>query len=499
MVDNQRRRLLGLTGTALITGVAGCGGTSEDNAESGNGGTEVSNEDTDGESSQDQDAVIEFLEQEGIQTVPIVTEESSQNTSSIEVEVEDADGLENVLLQYNDSHRDQPLTLYDRSKGEFEQGVNGEIVPISEEFPQTIIAPNTGEFYIEVTDTNGNTTTRTQPIEKDLSKSFRADRKRKQEGDIGNYSTERNWDNTVTDTERLRETQQRVLQEQAYTPLVEKILSGEDVDTTGNVYPNWEGEDRGFFDQDKVKNEDDFEQLIKWYLPAIYDHDDDNYGQAPSSRNDRFAATLETLINEHHPEAEAVSTSVKSLPDHGIFGVQDQNNEEFYLVDTTASSPQFDPAIGKIGEFITSEGYGRDDLWDPFHKFAPGKPSFGTYEGKSRKSSAGLYHFVSKGANVEMQGEEPEGRVFITDEWMNDAYQVLRNGGSIQPITDPIEEVFYNHQTNSKDQDIGIYGTLDDTRIAVTDKEEVYDAVMYDPDQAPGIPEIENMLESVPV
>ncbi|KAB7514595.1 hypothetical protein DM867_05605 [Halosegnis rubeus] len=495
MVDKQRRKLLGLTGTALATGLAGCGGNSDGSVESGNSGTEDGNEDTGGESSQDQEAVIEFLDREGIQTVPIVTEETSENTASIELEVEDPDGLENILFQYNDSHRDQPFTIYDKARSEFE---NGTSISTSEEFPQKVIAPNTGEFYIEVKDTNGNTTTRTEPIE-GLNSSFRADRKRKQEGKIGNYNTDRNWDNIVTDTERLRETQQRVLQEQAYTELVNQVMNGEDFEAGGRGFPNYdlsgENSDPGFFDQDAVKNEDDFETLVRWYLPAIMDHDRQNYGSAPSSRNDRFAATLETLINEHHPEAEAVSTSVKSLPDHGIFGVQEQNNEEFYLVDTTAASPQFEQAVAQINDgFITSENGNRSELWEPFHDFSPGKPSFGTYEGKSRKSLAGLYHFVSKGADVEIQGKEPEGRVFMTDEWMNEAYQVLRNGGSIQPITNPIEELFYNHQTNGRDDDIGIYGTLDDTRIAVTDNEEVYETVMYDPNQAPGIEEIENML-----
>lgn len=327
-----------------------------------------------------------------------------------------------------------------------------------------------------------------------LGNSFRADQKRKQEGNIGNYNTDRNWDNIVTDTERLRETQQRVLQEQAYTPLVEKILNGEDVDTTGNIYPNWEGEDRGFFDQDKVKNEDNFENIIQWYLPAIMDHDDDNYGQAPSSRNDRFAATLETLINEHHPEAEAVSTSVKSLPDHGIFGVQDTNNEEFYLVDTTIVSAQTEPAVGRIGEFITSEGYGRDDLWDPFHKFEPGKPSFAVYEGTKGKAMIGLSNFVTKGSRFEIGQKDANGGIFMTDEWLDEAYGILRNGGSIQPITDPIEEAIYEHRTQDEANNVGIYGTIDDTRIAVTDNQEIYETVNYDPDQALGIKEIENML-----
>ena len=496
MVDTQRRKLLTLTGTAVATGLAGCGGNSEDNAAEGQaqGDGDDGNENTGEEASPDQEAVIEFLERNNIQTVPIVTEDPAEKIAGVEIEVEDPDGLENVVLNYNDSHRDEPFTIYDEARSEFENSEGGELVSISKEFPQTLIAPNTGEFYIEVTDVNGNTTTRTEPIE-GLESSFRADRKRKQEGNIGNYNTNRNWDNTVTDTERLTETQQRVLQEQAYTPLVEKILNGEDVESTGNLYPNWEGEKDGFLDQDAVKNEDDFETLVRWYLPAVYDHDDDNYGTAPSSRNDRFAATMETLINEHHPEAEAVSTSVKSLPDHGIFGVQDTKNEEFYLVDTTAGSPQFDQAVAQINDgFITSENGNRSELWEPFHDFKPGKPDFAVYEGTKSKAMIGLSNFVTKGSRFEIGQEDAKGGIFMTDEWLDEAYGILRNGGSIDPITDPIEEAIYEHRTQTEANNVGIYGTLDDTRIAVTDNEKVYETVMYNLNQAPGTEEIENML-----
>ena len=82
----------------------------------------------------------------------------------------------------------------------------------------------------------------------------------------------------------------------------------------------------------------------------------------------------------------------------------------------------------------------------------------------------------------------------MTDKWLDEAYGILRNGGSIQPITEPVEDMIYERETNGQDNIVGIYGTLDDTRIAVTDNEEVYKTVMYDPNQAPGIEEIENML-----
>jgi hypothetical protein len=77
---------------------------------------------------------------------------------------------------------------------------------------------------------------------------------------------------------------------------------------------------------------------------------------------------------------------------------------------------------------------------------------------------------------------------------MDDAYNVLRNGGSIDPIVEPIEEVLYNAPELEENTNIGIYGTLDDTRITVTSDEEIYETVMYDETTTPGIEEIESML-----
>lgn len=493
-MDKQRRKLLGLTGTALATGLAGCGGDSDGSVESGNGGPEGSNEDVDGESFQDQDAVIEFLEQEGIQTIPIVTEETSKNTASIELEVGDADGLENILLQYNDSHREEPFTIYDKSSGDFEEGVGDEMVPISEEFPQTILAPDTGEFYVGVTDVNGNTTTRSEPIDPEGTGSHRIDRKRKQDQDseiqdIGNYSTDRNWDNQVTNTQEIKELQQKWTNEAAYTPVIEQVMTGEDLSPGNKIFPNWDGEDDGFFDQDTVKNEDDFETLLRWYLPLIKHHDRQNYGVGPSSRFANFAATMETLLNEHHPQAQAQTTGVNSLPGHGIFGVQDIKNEEFYLIDTTSPSAGADTAVGRIGDFITSEGKSRDNLWDPYHDFKPGPVRGHTYEVKSETAMSGLMLFAQN-ENLENVYED----LFMTDEWMDDAYQILRNGGSINPIVEPIEEIISQASKKESEGKNGIYGTLDDTRTLNDETGEIYEAVMYEANQTPGIEEIENML-----
>lgn len=495
MVDTQRRKLLTLTGTAVATGLAGCGGNSEDNAaeRQAQGNGDDGNENTGGEASPDQEAVIEFLERNNIQTVPIVTEDTAEKIAGIEIEVEDPDGLENVVLNYNDSHREGPFTIYDRARSEFE---NGTSVSISEEFPQTVIAPNTGEFYVELTDTNGNITTQTEPIDPEGTGSHRIDRKRKQDQDseiqdIGNYSTERNWDNQVTNTQEIKELQQKWTNEAAYTPLIEQVMTGEDLSPGNKIFPNWDGEDDGFFDQDTVKNEDDFETLLRWYLPLIKHHDRQNYGVGPSSRFANFAATMETLLNEHHPQAQAQTTGVNTGGGHGIFGVQDTKNEEFYLVDTTSPSAGADTAVGRIGEFITSEGKSRDNLWDPYHDFKPGPQGNLHYEGKSEIAMSGLFNFVeNKVGNRQLDYES----FFFTDEWMDDAYQILRNGGSINPIVEPIEEIISQASKKESEGKNGIYGNLNDTRTLNDKTGKIYETVMYNPNQTPGTNEIENML-----
>jgi hypothetical protein len=484
----NRRNFIEATGAAALTGLAGCAGDDSNPPNQEQTDTQTPTETT---SEQNEPAQIEFLESHGIQILPILNEENIDNQAGISLEVEDQNGLEHVQVAYNDEHRDEPLTLYDKARREFEQRVDGEKVPISQEFPQRLLAPNTGEFQVEATDVNGNTETRNQSIN-NLNGNYRADRKRTETGNIGNYNTERNWDNLNTNTEEIQEMQQDWLNQEMYTPLVNQVMSGENFEAGGRSFPNsnYEENDPGYFDQDAVQNEDDFETLIRWYLPAIIDHDDKNYGNAPSSRNHRFATTLETLLNEHHPNAEATSTFVTSLPAHGIFGVQNTKEEKFYLVDTT-SPAQYDEAVGRIGDFITSEDGDRSELWDPFHSFEPGPAEFGTYEGKSEISMGALMIFA---ATNEM-GDNFD-QFFITDEWMDEAYEALRNGGSIDPIVEPIEEVLYNAPELEENTKIGIYGSLDDTRIAVTSDEEIYETVMYDDTTTPGIDDIETLLET---
>ncbi len=351
--------------------------------------------------------------------------------------------------------------------------------------------------------TEKNTTETEETPEPDIPESYRADRKRKASGraelrNIGNYNTERNWDNLITNTEEIDQMQQDWLNEETYGPLINQIMDGGELSEVTKVFPNWEGDnDRGYFDQEAVQNEDDFETLIRWYLPAIMHYDGEKYGNAPSSRFMRFGATLEKLINQHHPEAEATATGVNSMPGHGIFGVQDTKNEEFYLVDTT-SPAQYDGAVGRIGDFNTSgfdpsRELSRQNLWDPFHEFQTGEQKVDLlYSSTKNSGMAGLVNFVD---NRVSNNELNYDKNFITDEWMNEAYQVLRNGGSIQPITEPIEEMIYNNIKAEEPDFIGIYGTLDDTRIAVDSGDEIYQKVMYEPEPQ-NIDNIESMLET---
>jgi len=106
---------------------------------------------------------------------------------------------------------------------------------------------------------------------------------------------------------------------------------------------------------------------------------------------------------------------------------------------------------------------------------------------------AGLFNFVENtGSNDQLDYDS----FFITDQWMGDAYEVLRNGGSINPIVESIEEMIYQSLETDTDSKIGIYGNLDDTRMAVDSTGEIYEAVKLDETQTPGIDNIETMLET---
>jgi len=372
----------------------------------------------------------------------------------------------------------------------------------TEDDPEVSTSPEQTPASEKTTETNQTDTTEKEP-EPEIPESYRADRRRVADSNsepenIGNYTTEQNWDNVVTNSEEITQKQQEWIDQEAYSPLVDQILNGEDIESNGRSFPNhnYEEKDPGFLDQEAVQNEDDFETLIRWYLPAIMEHDRENYGNAPSSRYQRFGVTMEKLINQHHPEAEAQATGVNSLPGHGIFGVQDENNEEFFLVDTT-SSPQYDGAVGRIGDFNTSgfdpsRDMNRQNLWDPFHEFEPGPIDILGYDSKSRSGMVGLINFVEKkGSNRQVNYD----KLFMTDEWMNEAYEVLRNGGSIDPIVEPIEEIIYNNIQAEEPENLCIYGTLDDTRIAVSSGDEIYEKVMKQPEPQ-NIENIERLLET---
>jgi len=495
----SKRDLMRLSGTTIVAGLAGCQTTT--------GGGDDEREPTDRDTSEDrtstvvadQEAEIKFVDTSAVTTLPIVRPDTIDDVASVELQISDPDGLQDVVVAYSDDYRDEPVLLSDEMGTEEDTEVGNQTVQITRGLPQRVLAPRTGEFTVEVTDTNGNTRTRTRPID-DLEGSYRADRKRRADSnaethDIGSYKTGRHWDDLTTNTREIQEMQQEWLNQEMYTPLVNQVMSGENFEAGGRSFPNsnYEENDPGYFDQEAVQEEDDFETLVRWYLPAIMHHDRENYGNAPSGRNQRFAATLETLINEHHPEAETQATHVKSLPGHGIFGVQDTVNEEFYLVDTTASSPQYDEAVGRISDFITSEDGDRSELWDPYHSFEPGPQEGLHYEGKSESAMAGLFNFVENtGSNEQLDYDS----FFITDQWMDDAYQLLRNGGSIDPIVEPIEEMIYQSLETDTDSKIGIYGNLDDTRMAVDSTGEIYEAVKLDETQTPGIDNIETLLET---
>lgn len=89
---------------------------------------------------------------------------------------------------------------------------------------------------------------------------------------------------------------------------------------------------------------------------------------------------------------------------------------------------------------------------------------------------------------ITMQPGLDGGPVFMTDHWMDEAYEHIRNDGDFQTIIEPIEQLYYaQEQTGGKEkQEIaGLYGSLEEPRLVAGQQDalqELQQDVMQDPD-----------------
>ena len=483
-MDLTRRKLLQGIGAAGAAGLAGCSTNSDKNQPTETGKSSGSQNDT----------RIEFLQSKGIEVLPFVNEENIDNTAGLRLEVEDQDGLERIQLTYNDQHRDQPHTIYDRAKNEFENGAGNQMIPISQEFPQRIIAPETGEFTVKATDTNGNTETRTEQINLNPN-GWIVDREN------GQYQTGRNWDNHQLNRQQLQENHISVWDETAtYNKVLEELEQleqGEDVLVDGGrekyigehaqaLYSNSEyekgnAEGYGEWDGEFYSELTDLEHILGDAQNTVLTHQRVVHPTAFSAWANRASATLEEIIHEFNNEAKqhleqtgekAVYASGVAEGGHGtMITYTDTENTDietehpWQFVDTTSDG------IAPVTEEINTGG--------EYNPFVEGYDSETqtemTYEGEKRIAQGALEGFIAKRDNPEPFQWQHIG---ISDNILEDLFNKhVPQKGSIDPIMDMMEEAI-DLQIDTEGY-VQVYGdSLDNYEMAVTRDEGLYEQNM---------------------
>jgi len=511
----NRRNFIEATGAAALTGLAGCAGDDSNPLNQEQTDTQTPTETT---SEQNEPAQIEFLESHGIQILPILNEENIDNQAGISLEVEDQNGLQNIEVLYNNSHRNEPLSLYDRSRHEFEQGVDGEMVPIQEEFPQRMIAPNTGEFTVEVTDVNGNTETRQQQIH-NLNQSWKVDRPR------GSYSTERNWDNLRFDRQEFHDEYISEWHKEAVYHTVLRELENNNQEkysasAAGSAYSNSKYEiggvdGAGYWDKEFYNELTSLEHILGDAQNALKTHQSEAHGNAASAWNNRFSATLEEIVHEFNGQAKehleetgekAVHAGYVNEGGHGtVITYTDLQNTDieaeqpWQFVDTTddtvAPVTQNVNTRGTYNPFV--DGYSSDEQLGEYDATENPDESETLYGNEKGRATMTLVNFVRNGGRDHADiDEELEGiATGISDTILEDIFnEHVPSGGSINPVLDMVEKSIDLKQDTGKH--VQVYGEdLENYEMAVTENDELYQISM-DPETTVGEEEVEAVLET---
>ena len=502
----KRRDVLKGIGTLGVAGLAGCSANTGEDQESSTG-TETSP--TDNHRSK-----ISFSGLDNLEVLPFVNTENIDSSTELSVEVRDQDGLETIRLTYNDSHREEPFTVYDKGRNGFGQESNGETVSITGELPQRIIAPETGEFTVEATDVTGNTETRTEEINLNPN-GWIVDREN------GQYQTGRNWDNHQLNRQQLQENHISVWDETAtYNKVLEeleKLEQGEDVLVDGGrekyigehaqaLYSNSEyekgnAEGYGEWDGEFYSELTDLEHILGDAQNTVLTHQRVVHPTAFSAWANRASATLEEIIHEFNNEAKqhleqtgekAVYASGVAEGGHGtIITYTDTENTDietehpWQFVDTTSY------VIAPVTREINTGGE-----YNPFVEgYEPEKYEDLEYESKKRKASEALGSFIF-GGRGEM--EEIQGQVLdFSDPILKDVFNNhVPNKGSIDPILEMTErgaDLLVDTEYN-----VQMYGeSLEDYEAAVTKDQELYEK-SRDPDTTVTEQPVENYLADLP-
>lgn len=312
------------------------------------------------------------------------------------------------------------------------------------------------------------------------------------------WSTPYSFDNHVFDQQRINDHREKWNEEAAWDGFTQqlqqegKVLEAKYIDAE---YPNaykGEVEGKGYFDIDEftsvTKKEGGFRELLEWLRPAVRMKDFHNEVSMNSGAANKMAASAEQAIDQLNPSAEArgwgVYNTVLDGGGHGTMMFYDEKwGTGWWHIDTT------DPLIRKPENAQDH----REDVWSPFRSkeadqpgFHPGPvrdgiPGYLTYEMKSTTGFGAITNMVTQAL-----GHEEEhlnyNKAFITDPWLNTAYEEIREDVHISKILDPIEEMV-DHQVETGEY-AGIFGdTLEDAKlVAGPGLEDLYQEVMTHPE-----------------
>jgi hypothetical protein len=301
---------------------------------------------------------------------------------------------------------------------------------------------------------------------------------------LGNYSSPHRKDDHTFDQAELNQYRTEWNNEVIYHDIISRAENDDELLPGGlSDYPEVDGTYYEEWNLQAFKDTQEFSKIVSWVETLTKVGTAINYNGPPSGHCNEMAATGEKVINELHPEAETRAGSIynpeiESGGSHGTMFFYDQSGESgWWHVDTTSET------IVKPEEAQLH----RTDVWSPFPEYQEDDPERGgfhkgpsqvenlSYEEKKKSSMFALASLVDNSG----EGYDPD-RSFIPDEWLESAYDHIRNDGDIEPILEPLEQMVYTQV--KEDEYIGIYGdSLEETKIMEGD-EEIYEEVMEEPE-----------------
>lgn len=283
--------------------------------------------------------------------------------------------------------------------------------------------------------------------------------------DFDNKHTPIVHDQHVFNVQEFQDKRQEWLEDQAYTDL--GPLNMEEYSRAGV----------GFMSMEDIKEEPYMEKLRE-LATAVQNRNDENseYHGSPSAGHQEMASTMEMILNEE-TEHQVKSGSMGTVGERGGHGMMimyredaEQNESRWHMVNTTGRGVMSVPDGHSMGGLFTPwTDYGNDNDKDIGINLS--------YRREKELAQIGLISFAS----IELDEEESEAlnssTPFFTDEWLESAYDHIRDNGKIDPIQNPIEE-WYNMRIDNGMQDgegvTTIYGdSLEDTKIGYSESDEM--------------------------